>query len=150
MTRFYTSRIKYTYREREIVRRDSSLFIIHSTIFLSSSISCRISDVEVPEETPTSLNHCIMVITAQDAAELSSQPGHINHRQPHNAFKCLLWPGLHKNYYHGHCQVAIIRKDNFVFSMHEYTDNRIPSLIKRNTNKRLYCKGKPYLPGKEN
>ena len=62
-----------------------------------------------------------------------------------NMFKCLVCPGLHKNYYDGYCQVSIIRKDNFVFSMHEYTDNRIPSLIKRNTNKRLYCKGKETL-----
>ena len=63
----------------------------------------------------------------------------------YNAFKCLVCPGLHKNYYYGYCQVSIIRKDNFVFSMHEYTDNRIPLLIKRNTNKRLYCKGKETL-----
>ena len=49
----------------------------------------------------------------------------------YNAFKCLVCPGLHKNYYYGYCQVSIIRKDNFVFSMHEYTDNRIPRTDKK-------------------
>ena len=47
----------------------------------------------------------------------------------HNAFKCLLSPGLHKNYYGGHCQVSIIRKHNLVFSMHEYRPQLPHSLL---------------------
>ena len=87
-----------------------------------------------------------MVITVQSQSGLLCyQPGHKLAAEQYVQFKCLLCPGLHKNYYDGYCQVSIIRKDNFVFSMHEYTDNRIPSLIKRNTNKRLYCKGKETL-----